>query len=555
MSKYIFISGGVISGIGKGITAASLAFILKSYGKKITMIKADPYLNVDAGTMNPLEHGETFVLDDGFETDMDIGTYERFTNQSFSRPNSMTCGAVFQSVISKERALEYQGKWVSIDHHIPGAVVKWFEDVSKAEGSDITIIEVGGTVGEIGNGLILQANKMMKLKNPKDVIHVHVAYLPVPPKLGEMKTKPAQMSVEELNKHAIHPDFIVARSEQTLDTVRIDKLSRYCFIPSANVIPAPDVECIYEIPINFEKFDFGKKVLKALSLREKDSPLYLKWKKKVSKIQSLKKEINIGIVGKYYKSGDFDLKDSYVSVLEAINHSSWEFGVKANIHWIVAEDLEANPKDLQKLKEMDGIIVPQGWGCRGCEGKISAIKYVRENKIPYLGLCYGMQMAVIEYARNVLKIVDATSEEINPKGKNLVIHLMEEQKDLMKAKKYGGTIRLGSYPCVVEKQSKLFKTYKKYGNGMFAELPNIDERHRHRYEFNNQFRELFSKSDMKLVGRSPDDTLVEAVELSDKVHPFFVATQYHPELKSRFLEPHPLFLGFVNACLERKKSN
>ena len=312
---------------------------------------------------------------------------------------------------------------------------------------------------------------------------------------------------------------------------------------------------IYEIPINFEKFDFGKKVLKALSLREKDSPLYLKWKKKVSKIQSLKKEINIGIVGKYYKSGDFDLKDSYVSVLEAINHSSWEFGVKANIHWIVAEDLEANPKDLQKLKEMDGIIVPQGWGCRGCEGKISAIKYVRENKIPYLGLCYGMQMAVIEYARNVLKIVDATSEEINPKGKNLVIHLMEEQKDLMKAKKYGGTIRLGSYPCVVEKQSKLFKTYKKYGNGMFAELPNIDERHRHRYEFNNQFRELFSESDMKLVGKSPDDTLVEAVELSDKVHPFFVATQYHPELKSRFLEPHPLFLGFVNACLERKKSN
>lgn len=555
MSKYIFISGGVISGIGKGITAASLAFILKSYGKKITMIKADPYLNVDAGTMNPLEHGETFVLDDGFETDMDIGTYERFTNQSFSRPNSMTCGAVFQSVISKERALEYQGKWVSIDHHIPGAVVKWFEDVSKAEGSDITIIEVGGTVGEIGNGLILQANKMMKLKNPKDVIHVHVAYLPVPPKLGEMKTKPAQMSVEELNKHAIHPDFIVARSEQTLDTVRIDKLSRYCFIPSANVIPAPDVECIYEIPINFEKFDFGKKVLKALSLREKNSPLYLKWKKKVSKIQSLKKEINIGIVGKYYKSGDFDLKDSYVSVLEAINHSSWEFGVKANIHWIVAEDLEANPKDLQKLKEMDGIIVPQGWGCRGCEGKISAIKYVRENKIPYLGLCYGMQMAVIEYARNVLKIPNATSEEINHKGKNLVIHLMEDQKDLMKAKKYGGTIRLGSYPCVVEKQSKLFKTYKKYGNGMFAELPNIDERHRHRYEFNNQFRELFSESDMKLVGKSPDDTLVEAVELSDKVHPFFVATQYHPELKSRFLEPHPLFLGFVNACLKRKKSN
>ncbi|MHC1716785.1 MAG: CTP synthase [Candidatus Dojkabacteria bacterium] len=552
MSKYIFISGGVISGIGKGITAASLGFILKSYGKKITMIKADPYLNVDAGTMNPLEHGETFVLDDGFETDMDIGTYERFTNQSFARPNSMTCGAIFENVIHKERALEYEGKWVSIDHHIPSAIVKWFEDVSRNEGSDITIIEVGGTVGEIGNGLILQANKTMKLANPKDVIHIHVAYLPVPPMLGEMKTKPAQMSVEELNKHAIHPDFLIARSEVTLDDVRIVKLSKYCFVPSTNVIPAPDVSCIYDIPINFEKFDFGKKVLKSLSLKSKENPLYLKWKKKVQKIKTLKKSVNIGIVGKYFKSGSFDLKDSYVSVLEAINHSCWELGIKPNIHWIIAEDLEKDPKSIKKLKDMDGIIVPQGWGSRGSEGKIKAIEYVRKNKIPYLGLCYGMQMAVIEYARNVLHIKDANSEEIDSKAKDKVIHLMDNQKDNIKDKRYGGTIRLGSYPCIVDENSLLFSTYKKYGNGLYHLLPNIEERHRHRYEFNNEYREVFEKSDMKLVGKSPDDCLVEAVELSKKVHPFFIATQYHPELKSRFLEPHPIFTGFIKACIEKR---
>ncbi|NMC08760.1 CTP synthase [Candidatus Microgenomates bacterium] len=552
MSKYIFVSGGVISGIGKGVSAASIGFLLKSYGKKITMIKADQYLNVDAGTMNPLEHGETFVLDDGFETDMDIGTYERFTNQSFTRPNSMTCGAIFERVINKERALGYQGKWVSIDHHIPGEIVNWFEEVSKKEGSDITIIEIGGTVGEIGNGLILEANKMMKLANPNDVIHIHVAYLPVPPMLGEMKTKPAQMSVEELNKHAIHPDFIIGRSEVALDDVRIEKLSKYCFVKASHVIPAPDVKCIYDIPINFEKFDFGKKILKSLGLRSKDNPLYSKWKKKVEGIKKLKQEVNIGIVGKYFKSGNFDLKDSYVSVLEAVNHSCWEFGIKPNIHWIVSDELEKNPNMLEELGKLDGIIVPQGWGSRGSEGKIMAIKYVRENKIPYLGLCYGMQMAVVEYARNVLNLKDANSEEINPKSKNKVIHLMDSQKKLIEKKEYGGTIRLGSYPCAVDLKSLLYSTYKKYGNGLYHTLPDIDERHRHRYEFNNEYRELFEKSDMKLVGKSPDGLLIEAVEISKEKHPFFIGTQYHPELKSRFLEPHPLFLGFVKACMKKK---
>ncbi|MDD4381854.1 MAG: CTP synthase, partial [Candidatus Dojkabacteria bacterium] len=529
-----------------------IAFILKSYGKRITMIKADPYLNVDAGTMNPLEHGETFVLDDGFETDMDIGTYERFTNQSFSRPNSMTCGAVFEDVIKRERALEYEGKWVSIDHHIPNAVVRWFEDVSRREKSDVTIIEIGGTVGEIGNGLLLEANKIMKLKNPKDVIHVHVAYLPVPPMLGEMKTKPAQMSVEELNKHAIHPNFIIARSELLLDDVRIEKLSKYCFLPKEHIIPGPDVDCIYDIPINFEKFNIGKEILHELGMKCGDNPLYSKWKRKAANIKKLKKKVNIGIVGKYFKSGDFDLKDSYVSVLEAIRHAGWDLDTNPIIHWIIPEDLEKGSTEEKKLKSMDGIIVPQGWGSRGSEGKIKAVKIAREAKIPYLGLCYGMQMAVIEYGRSVLGLKDANSEEINPKSKNYVIHLMDSQKELLKKKNYGGTIRLGSWPCKLDKESDTYDYYKKFGNGLYSTLPLVNERHRHRYEFNNEYRDMYEKAGMKLCGKSPDDMLVEAIELPKKIHPFFVGTQYHPELKSRFLEAHPLFLAFITACLKRK---
>ncbi len=551
MSKYIFISGGVISGIGKGVSAASIAFILKSYGKKITMIKADPYINIDAGTMNPLEHGETFVLEDGFETDMDIGTYERFTNQSFSRPNSMTLGAVLDKVIKQERALEYNGKWVSLDHHVPEKIVEWIEGVAKKDKSDITIVEIGGTVGEIGNGLVLTANKIMKLRNPQDVVHMHVTYLPVPPRLGEMKTKPAQLSIQQLNRHGLHPDFIIARSEVPLDHERIEKISRYCFVKEDHVISAPDIDCIYDIPLNFEAGNIGKLVLRSLSLRSKNTPLYSKWEEKVSKIKNPKKEINIGIVGKYYKSGDFDLKDSYVSVLEAINHACWEFAVKPNIHWIVADDLEKSSKKVLQLKNMDAIIVPQGWGSRGALGKIKAVKFARENKIPYLGLCYGMQMAVVEFARDVLGIRDAMSEEVDSSSANCVIHMMKDQERFVKDKRYGGTIRLGAWPCVIDKDSLLYKTYKKYGNGMFSELPIVMERHRHRYEFNNEYIEEFESSDMKLSGRSPDGSLVEAVELSQKVHPFFIATQYHPELKSRFLEPHPLFMGLIAAGLDK----
>lgn len=553
MSKYIFVSGGVISGIGKGISAASIAFILKSYGYKVTMIKADPYLNVDAGTMNPLEHGETFVLEDGFETDMDIGSYERFVNESFSRPNSMTCGAILDKVIKDERSLAYEGKWVSLDYHVPDEIITWIKNVAKSNKADITIVEIGGTVGEIGNGLFLEANKVMKIQNPKDVVHVHVSYLPVPGTLGEMKSKPVQISTQLLNAHGLHPDFLIARSKSGLDDVRREKLSRYCFVPVENVISAHDIDCIYDVPESFEKENMGKNILKKLGLKPKRTELMEEWFKKIKRMRRIKKEINIGIVGKYYKSGKFDLKDSYVSVLEAINHAGWEHGVNANIHWIVADDFDTDLELQNKLLEMDGLLVPQGWGSRGAEGKIKAIQIARENKIPYLGLCYGMQMAVIEYARNVLDIKDANSEEVNSKSKDLVIHLMEEQKKNLKEGKFGGTIRLGAWPCKIKEGSLLESLYERYSNDLFNSLPVIMERHRHRYEFNNEYRQRLEKEGLIISGSSPDGLLVEAIELPKKVHPFFIATQYHPELKSRFLAPHPIFMGFIEACIKEAK--
>ena len=547
MSKFIFISGGVISGIGKGVSAASIAFLLKSYGKKITLLKADPYINVDAGTMSPLEHGETFVLEDGFETDMDIGTYERFTNQSFARPNSMTLGAVLESVIKKERALEYDGRWVSLDHHVPENVVQWIEEVARKDDADITIVEIGGTVGEVANGLMLAANKAMKLKNPNDVLHIHVTYLPTPPMLGEMKTKTAQISVQILNSHGIHPDYIVARSEAPIDEERLDKISKYCFLPKDNIIAAPDEDCIYNIPLNFQDQDVGKKILKSLDMKGKDISLVSTWKEKVSKIKNPKGEVNIGIVAKHFKSGNFDLKDSHVSVVEAINHACWEFSLKSNIHWIDAEDLERDERVLEEFSEIDAIIVPQGWGAESAEGRIKAIQYARENKIPFLGLCYGMQMATIEYARNVLGIEDANSEEVNPKSKNHITHLIEDQEGLVKNQEYEDAIRLGTWPCKIEKNSLTYKLYKMYGNSLYKSLPIVNERHRHRYEFNNKYRDIFERSDLKLVGKDPKGIAVKAVELPQDIHPFFLATQYHPELKSRFLEPHPLFMGLIHA--------
>lgn len=551
MRKFIFVSGGVISGIGKGIAASSIGVLLKSLGYKITMVKADPYMNVDAGTMNPLEHGETFVLEDGFETDMDIGTYERFTGEHFTRPNSVTSGAIFDKVIKDERSLAYEGKWVSIDFHVPDTMINWFEDVAEKNKAEITVIEIGGTVGEFGNKLFLEANRVMKVKHPEDVIHIHLSYLPVPGNLGEMKSKPVQMSVRELNQSGINPDFLIARAEEGIDKIRLQKLSQYCTVEEEHVISAPDVASIYDVPINFAKNNFGELILKALKLkpREKSNLDIAKWKKRVNVITKATKKARIAMVAKYFKSGNYSLKDSYASVIEAVSHACWAQGVLPELTWFISDGLETDLEKQKELATFDGIIVPQGWGSRGVEGKIKAVEIARTKKIPYLGLCFGMQMAVIEYARNVLGLTGANSEEVDPKAKDPVIHIMEYQKKLIEARQFGGTIRLGAWPCDIKPSTILEKAYKTYGNAYFDTLPVVQERHRHRYEFNNQYKEALEAAGLVISGTSPDGSLVEAVELPKSVHPFFVGTQYHPELKTHFLEPHPLFMAFVKEVL------
>ncbi|MGI6423615.1 MAG: CTP synthase [Candidatus Dojkabacteria bacterium] len=542
MSKYIFVSGGVISGIGKGISAASIGVLLKSYGYKITMLKADPYLNVDAGTMNPSEHGETFVLEDGFETDMDIGSYERFVNESFSRPNSMTCGAVLEKVIKDERSLAYDGKWVSLDYHVPNEAISWIKSVAKSSKAEITIVEIGGTVGEIANGLFLEVNKIMKIEAPNDVIHVHLSYLPVPNTLGEMKSKPVQVSTQLLNTHGIHPDFLIARSEYELDRIRIEKLSRYCYVPVNHIVSAVDTDCIYDVPVNFKRANLGINILKKLNLKPKKTSIIDKWVKKTERMKKIKKEINIGIIGRSPKSGKFDLKDSYVSVLEAINHASWEKMSKPNIHWIEAEGFRSKEKLREKLLEMDAIVVLQGIGKEDMEGKIRAVEIARESKLPFLGLGYGFQIAVVEYARNVCKIKDATTQEIDSKG-SLIMY----RRDTTDGR------RLGSYPCKVKSGSVLESLYKKYKSSLFNTQPTVLERHRNSYEFNNEYKNILEDKGLIFSSISTDRKLVEAVEIPKEKHPFFIATLYHPELKTRFILPHPIFMGFIEAAIKRSK--
>ncbi len=539
-TKFIFVVGGVMSGVGKGITTASIAQILSNKGYNVSAIKIDPYINVDAGTMNPVEHGEVFVTDDGDETDQDIGNYERFLNKNINKENYMTTGRVYQSVISRERNLEYEGKCVQVIPHIPMEVRDRIKKAAEKTKAEIVVIEIGGTVGEYENLLFLEAARVMKLKNPEDVLFVMVSYLPIPNKIGEMKTKPTQHAVRSLNTAGIQPNFIVARSERDIDDVRRGKIAIHCNVSKEDVIAAPDIDSIYEVPVNFEKNNFGNKILKKLNLKSRNTSKgkenSKKWLEMIDNIKNTKKEVKVAIVGKYFATGDFSLGDSYISVIEAIKHAAAYNKIKVSLEWIGTEDIEKN--GLKSLKNFAGVIVPQGWGSRGSEGKIETIRYCRENKIPYLGLCYGMQMAVIEFARNVCNLKDATSEEINSKSKNKVIHIMPEQAELIKNRGYGGTIRLGSWPCKMVKNTRLEKAYDKMG---FKDV--INERHRHRYEFNNDFRELFEKNGLTISGTSPDGKIVEAIEIKD--HPFFVGVQFHPEYISRPLNPHPLFVEFV----------
>ncbi len=530
--KYIFVSGGVISGIGKGVATASIALILKSAGFKVAPLKIDPYLNVDAGTMNPIHHGEVFVLDDGSETDQDLGNYERFLDEPLNKTNYATSGQVYLSVIQRERSLGYDGDCVEAVPHIPEEIIRRIDEAGKSKKADIAVIEIGGTVGEMQNVFIFEANRMLKLKKPEDVIHIHLSYLPIPPSLGEMKSKPVQMSVKELNSMGIQPDILLARSGVPVDEIRRKKLALFCSVEPEDIISAPDVRNIYEVPVNYEDGGLSGRILQKLRLKRKNKDLK-EWRKFESKVSSADKPLKIGIVGKYFSTGDFTLADSYISVIEALKHAAFTQGYKPEIAWIDSGKLL---KDIDQLRDYQGIIVPGGFGSRDIEGKIEAIRFCRVNKIPYFGLCYGMQLAVVEYARNVLRMAEANTTEIDPKTKYPVIHIMSDQQKKLLEKDYGGTMRLGAWECKLKPGSLVRKLYGK---------PKISERHRHRYEFNNEFLKQFNK-ELYVSGTSPDGKLVEIVEMKD--HPFFVGTQFHPELKSRPLDPHPLFMGFIKAA-------
>lgn len=559
--KYIFVSGGVVSGLGKGITSASLGFLLQSRGFRVTPVKIDMYLNMDAGTIRPQEHGEVFVTHDGIETDEDLGHYERFLHYNLSRENYITTGQIYSEVLRRERAFEYGGEDVEAIPHVTDEIIRRINLAGEANRAEIVIVELGGTVGEYQNGIFFEASRILKLKKPKDVIQLHVTYLPYLANIGELKSKPAQTSVKILNGMGIQPDVMVARSENKIDQRRLERLALFCNMHPDHIFSAPDLNTIYEVPLLFHKQDhhLASTCLKLLNLPKKSHKHIKKWRAMAKNAtKQWPKKVRIAMVGKYFVTGEYNLVDSYVSVVEALRHASWKLEVTPDLHWIDAEEVEK--KGTKILEGYDGIVVPQGWGSRGTEGKIEAIKFARENKIPYLGLCFGMQMATIEFARNVLKLKKANTEEADPDTPHPVVHVMPSQLEYLKNKQYGGTIRLGAWPCKLGEDTVLKSLYEKYGKGkeMPWNIPNplqgksvgdvIYERHRHRYEFNNKYKKDFEKAGMKISGTSPDGKLVEAIELSD--HPFFVGTQFHPEYISRPLTPHPVFMGFVDACLD-----
>ena len=545
--KYIFVMGGVMSGVGKGITTSSIGTILESQGFRTNIVKADPYLNVDAGTMNPTEHGEVFVLNSGLETDQDMGNYERFLNRNSADADYMTSGTVFRAVIDRERALGYKGKCVQFVPHIRDEIVHRFEESARVSKSDVSVIEIGGTVGDYENIMFIESARYLQLKSPEDVLFVMVTYLPVPGTIGEMKSKPTQNAIRQLDSYGVHANFIIARSTTPIDQKRKEKIAISCSIPIENVISAPDIESIYDVPINFERDKFGESISKALKLPKKKINLK-NWSGFVNSIKNSHKTVKIAVVGKYFESGDFVFSDAYVSVIEALKFSSYKMGIKPTLTWIDAKDFENDSEKVKELSKFDGVLVPGGFGKNGVEGKISVIKFCRERKIPYFGLCYGMQLMVIEYARNILKLSDAHTREISPKTANPVIDIMEEQKAIMNEKKYGGSMRLGGYPCKLKKGTLAYLAYTKSNDsdlGKMARKGTIIERHRHRYEVNNKYVERLEKAGLIFSGTSPKGTLMEIAELPQSEHPFFLGVQFHPEFLARPLSPHPLFTEFI----------
>ncbi len=542
--KYIFVVGGVMSGVGKGIAASSIGKILQAKGYKVNPVKVDPYLNVDAGTMNPTEHGEVFVLDSGLETDQDMGNYERFMDLDLTAEDYITSGMVYKAVIDRERNLGYKGKCVEAIPHITDEITRRIHKAAETNGSQISLIEIGGTIGDYQNAMFIEAARVLKIKNPNDVIFIMVSYLPVPSKLGEMKTRPTQNAVHQLNSYGVQADIIIARSAVPLDKRRKEKISISCSIPVDNVISAPDIESVYDVPLNFEKDKIGDTILKALKLKNKSAKNGLtEWKSFAARVKNGKGEVNVAVVGKYFDTGDFVLSDAYISVIEAIKFSAFKIGVKPVLHWLNSKDFETDPKKVKELSEYDGIIVPGGFGETGIEGKINVIQYARENKIPYFGLCYGMQLAVIEYARHVAGLTGAHTAEINPSAPFVVIDIMPEQKKLLAENKYGATMRLGGYQALLKP-----KTIARDAYG----AAEIRERHRHRYEVNSEYIEKIENAGLVFSGTSPDGKLMEIAELPRDVHPFFLGTQFHPELLARPLHPHPLFTEFVKAAIKKR---
>lgn len=527
-----------MSGIGKGVASSSIGAILQSKGFKTTALKIDPYINVDAGTMNPTEHGEVFVLDDGYETDQDMGNYERFLNTDLPSVNYMTTGRVYQEVIRRERNLEYKGRNVQVVPDVPQEVLRRIKEAQQTAGAEVVIIEVGGTIGEYENILFLESARMLKQELPGDVAVVMLSYVPIPNNIGEMKTKPTQHASRELNSVGLQADIILARATVPLDQKRKEKIATFCNISPERVISAPDVSSIYDVPLNYEKDGMGDILCKVLSLPAQASNL-ANWEAFVAKTKNGSKEVRIAVVGKYFMSGDYVLSDVYISVIEAMRHAAAAEGVKVVLSYLDSEVYEREPAKIKELGEYHGILVPGGFGSRGVEGVIAAITYARENGIPYFGLCYGMQLMVIEYARNKAALAGATTQEINPAAEHQVIAVMEDQKDNVAGGKMGGTMRLGGYPCTLKEGSIAREAYG---------APEVRERHRHRYEVNPAYIPKVEEAGLTFSGTSPDGRLMEIAELPRDTHPFMVGTQFHPEFLSRPLRPHPLFVAFVRAA-------
>lgn len=533
-TKYIFVTGGVTSSLGKGIISASLAKLLQARGFKVTIQKLDPYINIDPGTLNPYEHGECFVTDDGAETDLDLGHYERFLNVPTSQANNITTGRIYQSVIQKERKGEYLGKTVQIIPHITDEIKRCIQILGNKKQFDFVITEIGGTVGDIESLPYIETVRQLMWEKEEDCIVIHLTLVPYLNAAGELKTKPTQHSVKMLLENGVQPDILVCRTEHPINPSIRAKIAKFCNVTVDAVIESIDAPTIYDVPILMQKEKLDEVVLKKLHVKSTQKANLTHWNQFLKKFKEPKHEVNIGLIGKYV-----ELKDAYKSIAEAFNHSGAANETKVNVHWIHSENLY--PKNVANtLKNLDGVLVAPGFGSRGIDGKIEAIKYVRENNIPFFGICLGMQMATIEFARNVLGWKDAHSTEMKEYTKYPVIALMDEQKNIINK---GGTMRLGSYACVLSKNTK---AYKAYG------VSEIEERHRHRYEFNNEYKKDFEKAGFKCSGINPDSGLVEIIEIPK--HPFFVAAQFHPEYKSTVMNPHPLFKAFIKAALTYHKS-